>query len=200
MKKQYLALALAAATFLACNSGTSSNTADSTTMGSDSPATSMATTPATTDTSMKSAKSVSDMDKKFMMEAGAGGNTEVMASKIAVEKSTNAKVKDFANQMITDHTKAGDELKALAGQKNVTLPDSIMEDQHKALDDLRAKSGKDFDKAYVKMMEKDHKETVDKFQMASEKCEDSDVKMWASKTLPTLKMHKEHVDMLEKGM
>ncbi len=208
MKKTYLALALATTTFFACNSGTSSGTGDSTTsgsMGAASDTGSMNTmnndTSAASATTMNAnTKPVSDMDKKFMMDAAAGGNTEIMASQMAQSMSTNQKIKDFAGMMITDHTKAGDELKTIASQKNVTLPDSVMDDQHRNLDDLRKKSGKDFDKAYVKMMVKDHKETVDKFQMASEKCDDGDVKSFAAKTLPTIKMHKDAADALNKGM
>ena len=56
-----------------------------------------------------------------MMEAGAGGNTEIAASKLALERSSNERVKSYANMMITDHQKAGDELKSLASQKKRDL-------------------------------------------------------------------------------
>jgi len=201
MKKTYLAFALAATTFVACDSGTSSGTADSTTSATDSGnSLNTMTTTDTTATSSASAGPVSDMDKQFMMEAGAGGNTEVMASKVAVERATNPRVKAFANMMISDHTKTNDELKSLASQKSVTLPDSVMEKQHKELDDLRKESAKNFDKAYMKMMDKDHKETIDKFQMASEKCDNTDIRAFASKTIPALKMHKDSVDAIQKAL
>ncbi len=206
MKKTFLsAFVIASATFFSCGtSGTTSTDKDSTNTG-DTTSTSVSAAPADSsmkDTSSKMASTtpVSDMDKQFMMEAGAGGNTEIMASKVALDKATNPRVKAYANMMISDHTKAGDELKSLASQKNVTLPDSVMDKQHKELDDLRGTSTKNFDKAYMKMMDKDHKETIDKFEMAAKKCDDSDVKTFASKTLPTLKMHKDSVDAIQKAL
>jgi len=56
-----------------------------------------------------------------MAEAASGGMTEVELGKIASSKAQNAEVKKFAEMMVTDHTKAGDDLKALAVKKN-TLP------------------------------------------------------------------------------
>lgn len=205
MKKTFLsALVIATATFMSCGtSGTTSSNTDSTHTG-DTTSTMVSAVPDSsmkdTSTKMTSTTPVSAMDKQFMMEAGAGGNTEIMASKIALDKSTNDRVKAFANMMITDHTKAGDELKSLASQKGVTLPDSVMDNQHKALDDLRGTSTKNFNMAYMKMMDKDHTETIAKFETAAKKCDDSDVKMFASKTLPTIKMHEDSIMAIKKAM
>ncbi len=206
MKKIFLTgLVIASVTLFSCGtSGTtdtdrdSVHTGDTTTgsMSSDSSATSM-----TTDTTGKmSAGPVSAMDKQFMMDAAAGGNTEVEASRIALNQSSNDRVKNFANMMISDHTKAGDELKSIASAKSVTLPDSVMAKQHSELDMLRKTSARGFDKAYIAMMDKDHKETIDKFEMAAQKCDDSDVKTFASKTLPTLKMHQDSVKAIMTAM
>ena len=202
MKKAFLsALVISSATLFSCGtSGTTSTDTDSTHTGDTTSSASVSAAPADTSTKMASSTPVSDMDKQFMMEAGAGGNTEIAASKLALERSSNARVKSYANMMIADHQKAGDELKSLASQKSVTLPDSVIDKQHKDLDDLRGTSAKNFDKAYIKMMDKDHKETVDKFEMAAKKCDDSDVKTFASKTLPTLKMHTDSVEAIQKAL
>src|SRR5215204_6234316 len=61
----------------------------------------------------------------FWSKAAQGGMAEVELAKLALQKSTNADVKKFAQMMVTDHTKANDELKALAAKKNVTLPTDI---------------------------------------------------------------------------
>ena len=206
MKKTFLfAFVIASASLVSCGtSGTTSTDSDSVNSGDTGTAMAGSTMDAgmsdTTSTMKISAGPVSDMDKQFMMEAGAGGNTEIAASKVALERSSNDRVKQFANMMITDHQKAGDELKSIASAKSVTLPDSVMPKQHAALEMLRKAPANSFDKAYLAMMSKDHKETVDKFDMAAKKCEDSDVKGFASKTLPVIKMHKESVDSLQKSM
>jgi putative membrane protein len=75
-----------------------------------------------------------------------------------------------------------------------------MTKQHNALESLRKTSAKNFDKEYMDMMVKDHKEAVSKFQMASEKCDNGDVKTWAANTLPTLKMHLDSAQAIQKAV
>ncbi|MBV8388291.1 MAG: DUF4142 domain-containing protein [Mucilaginibacter sp.] len=143
---------------------------------------------------------VEESDAKFAVEAANGGMAEVVLGKLALEKSNNAKVKDFANMMVTDHSKVNDELKALAKKLNITLPDSIASDESKTRDDLAKKSGAEFDEAYVKDMVDDHKKDVKAFEDAAKNCKDNDLKAFAAKTLPTLKMHLEAIERVKKQM
>ena len=143
---------------------------------------------------------VDENDAKFAVEAANGGIAEVVLGKLAAEKATNQKVKDFGTMMVTDHSKANDELKALAHKLNITLPDSISSDESKTRDDLSKKAGADFDKAYVKNMVDDHKKDVKAFEDAAKNCKDSDLKAFATQTLPTLKMHLEAIEKIKKGM
>ncbi|TLV01461.1 DUF4142 domain-containing protein [Dyadobacter luticola] len=137
-------------------------------------------------------------DADFAVKAANGGMAEVALSKIAEEKATDPKVKDFAKQMVTDHTKANDELKALAASKNITLPSAPNEEKQKAAADLGSKSGKDFDKAYVSQMKKDHDETVKLFEDAQKDLKDAELKAFVDKTLPVIKAHAEHAKSLDK--
>ncbi len=102
--------------------------------------------------------------------------------------------------MVNDHTKAGDELAALAKTKNISLPLAPDADAKKAADDLAAKSGKDFDKAYINAMLDGHKKAVKLFEDASQNCKDPDLKAFATKTLPTLKMHLDSVQAIHDSM
>jgi len=91
--------------------------------------------------------------------------------------------------MVTDHSKANDELKSWAQQKNVTLPTEL-DAKHKAKRDQLAKlSGEAFDKAYMRDMLADHQHDVAAFKRESTSAKDSDLKAWAGKTLPTLEEH-----------
>ena len=61
---------------------------------------------------------------------------------------------------------------------------------HKAqLKKLEGLSGTDFDREFVSMAVKEHQQDVSKFEKASEKCEDTELKAWIQKTLPTLRDH-----------
>ncbi|WP_439557419.1 DUF4142 domain-containing protein [Dyadobacter sp.] len=146
-----------------------------------------------------SASAVAEDDAEFAVEAANGGMAEVALSKIAEEKATDPKVKSFAKQMITDHTKANDELKTLAMSKNITLPAAPNEEKQKAAADLGKKTGSDFDKAYIAQMKKDHDATVKLFEDAQKEVKDAELKAFIDKTLPVIKAHAEHVKAMDKS-
>ena len=75
-----------------------------------------------------------------------------------------------------------------------------MHDAQKTADDLAKKSGKDFDKAYVDAMLDGHKNAVKLFEDASQNCKDADLKAFATKTLPTLKMHLDSIQAIHDSM
>ena len=133
--------------------------------------------------------SLTDDDNKFVMKAASGGLMEVELGKLAQAKASNAKVKEFGSMMVTDHSKANDELKALAQSKGITLPGTMTDEHQKHVKDLSEKTGTDFDEAYMKMMVNDHKDDVDKFEECSKDSKDADLKAFATKTLPVLQKH-----------
>ena len=130
-------------------------------------------------------------DTEFAVAAADGGMIEVKLAELAATNASSKTVKDFAQNMIKDHSKANEELKALAQQKNISLPATLSDDKQKDYDDLAKKKGKDFDKAYASFMVDDHKEDVDEFEKAAKECKDPDVKAWAAGKVPTLQHHLE---------
>ncbi|MDB5024083.1 MAG: hypothetical protein JWP78_1838 [Mucilaginibacter sp.] len=158
----------------------------------------------TKDTSRNSAATggiaVDENDAKFASTAANAGMTEVNAGKMAQEKAVSTRVRNFATMMVNDHTKAGDELAAIAKTKNITLPAEPDADSKKMTADMGKKTGKDFDKAYVDQMVDDHKKAVKLFEDASKNCKDADLKAFAAKTLPTLKMHLDSVRAIHDKM
>lgn len=197
-------LAVAALGFQACNSGTkdSAQTADSTNaakVDSTKKDTSKTDSSAKT-TSSNASIAVDKDDADFAVKAADGGMTEVAYAKVALQKATNPQVKEFAQMMITDHTKANMELMALAKTKNITLPSAPSKDHQKVIDDASKKSGADFDKTYVNDMVSDHKEDVSLFQKASKDCKDADLKAFATKTLPVLQSHMDHINKIHDSM
>jgi putative membrane protein len=129
-------------------------------------------------------------DSSFMKDAAESGMAEVEASKIAVNKAVNTQIKSFAQQMIDDHTKANDELKALAASKNVKLPtEPSMVDRAK-IKMLDGADGANFDRRYADSFGVSaHQKTVKLFEKQAKNGKDAEVKAWAEKTLPTLQHH-----------
>ena len=128
-------------------------------------------------------------DKKFMREAAEGGLAEVELGKLATEKASSEEVKKFGQRMVDDHSKANEELKQLASSKNVNLPNEVSAKDKMTKERLSKLSGESFDRAYMQDMVKDHKKDVADFSRESKSAKDTDVKQFASKTLPTLKDH-----------
>jgi putative membrane protein len=200
MKQKLALVAIAALLAFGCQKTESANTDTtdtSTSVASDTMSTT--STMSTMDTSgtagtagtssTTGTTTVSSADQDFMTKAAIGGMAEVNMGNMAAQKATNADVKAFGNQMVTDHSKANDELKALAAQKGVTLPADVDDEHKKKADAMNAKSGKDFDKAYMADMVEDHEKDVKEFEKASKDAQDPDLKAWAAKTLPTLQHH-----------
>ncbi|MET3431061.1 putative membrane protein [Herbaspirillum seropedicae] len=129
-------------------------------------------------------------DKKFMTNAAEAGHTEVEASKIALEKSSNPAVKQFAQKMIDEHTTVGEELKQLASSKNVSLPEEPSMAQRAKIAVLEKLKGNTFDQRYASMIGVSaHEDAVKLFQKASSSAQDAEVKSFAAKTLPGLDKH-----------
>lgn len=128
-------------------------------------------------------------DTEFAVEAADGGMLEVQLGQLALTKATSPSVKKFAQTMVDDHSKANEELKTLAQQKNISLPGALSEKNQKKYNDLAEETGEDFDKAYCEFMVKDHKDDIDKFKKAAGDAKDADVKSWAAGKVPVLEHH-----------
>jgi putative membrane protein len=131
----------------------------------------------------------SSTDRRFVQDAGAGGAAEVALGKLATQKSSRDDVKQFGQQMVDDHTKAGAELKQVAGAKGMTPPDAPTPAQQKTADQLARRSGASFDKSFLNQMVLDHEKTIRLFKRESRSGADPDLKAFATKTLPTLEGH-----------
>ncbi|MDQ6755665.1 MAG: DUF4142 domain-containing protein, partial [Bacteroidota bacterium] len=77
----------------------------------------------------------------FVMKAVSGGMLEVQLGQLAIQKAKNQRVKNFGNMMVTDHSKANEELKSLASSKNITIPAALLPDHQKHFDMMKNKSG-----------------------------------------------------------
>jgi putative membrane protein len=133
--------------------------------------------------------SLSTTDANFINTVGAGGHAEVQFGQLAQTQATRVNVRAFAAQMVTDHTAAGNELAALAQQKQMTPP-SDMDLNHKASYDRLSKTyGSEFDRVYMQGQMEDHTAVVNAFQNEITNGSDADVKAFAQKYLPTIQHH-----------
>ncbi len=142
-------------------------------------------------TGVNSVMGIAPKTEDFITEAASSDMFEIESSKLAVERSQDAATKAFAQQMISDHTKTSDELKALVsgGKVKATIPTAMSSAQQSMLDDLKKLNGDDFTKQYHSDQEDAHEDAVDLFKRYSDEGENAELKAWAAKTRPALEHH-----------
>ena len=147
----------------------------------------------------KAAEEASPATAAFIKNATIGGSFEIASSQLALEKSNNAKIKDFAQKMIDDHTKADQKLKATldtSGLSRELAPATLDTKHQKMYDDLKAaKTG--FDKKFIAAQAAAHVEAVSLFTTYSKKGDNAALKSFATETLPTLQEHAKDVKALK---
>ena len=125
----------------------------------------------------------------FMMQAAQAGLAEVELSRIAQTNAQDPAVKKFAQMMVADHTKANDQVKALASKKGVTLPTAPDAAHQAEIQRVKGLKGADFDAEYIRIMVQDHEKAVGLFQSQAQAGTDAEAKALAAQTLPTLQAH-----------
>ena len=128
-------------------------------------------------------------DANFLVDAAEINLEDVQLGNLAQNRGTTARVKELGKTIETDHTKAMDDLKALAAKKQITIPTTLTDDGIKENKKLMDTKGSDFDKDYVDKMVSGHKDAISKFEKASTDANDPDIRSWAASMLPGLRQH-----------
>jgi putative membrane protein len=144
------------------------------------------------------ATTVSTADQGFILAAAQGGMTEVKLGELATQKGMRDDVKAFGQMMVKDHTAINDDLKSLAAQKGVTLPDSLDAKHQGMVDKMAALTGSAFDDAYIAAMIKGHKQDAKAFKAESAATTDADIKSFLDKSIPTVEAHLQHITTMKK--
>jgi putative membrane protein len=116
------------------------------------------------------------VDKAFVKKALEGNMAEIEMGKLALQKSNDDQVKQFAQRMVDDHGKMQDQLKPAAQQMGVKVPDGPSKSQVKSMDKMKALSGDAFDQAYIKDMVKDHKKDDSDFKLEAQSTQNPQLK------------------------
>jgi putative membrane protein len=140
----------------------------------------------------------SPVDKMFVSKAMQGSLAEVQLGQMTLQKSNNAQVKEFAQRMIDDHTKLNEQMKPVAQQLGVTVPDQISKGDRKTIAKLQALSGSAYDQAYIKDMVKDHKQDLNEFQMEASSGQDQTAKDAANQGSKVIAQHLQMAQQMAK--
>src|SRR6201996_5581630 len=150
-------------------------------------------------TGVNSALGIAPKTEDFIKEAATSDMLEIQAAKIAEQKG-DAQEKQFAAQMITDHTKTSTELKSMGpADMKSAIPTGLVDSSQKKLDKLNNTKPDDFASEYDPMQVSAHKDAVSLFERYAKGGDNEKLKDWAGKTLPALQHHLEMAQALDKN-
>jgi len=144
---------------------------------------------------------LNETDETFVETAATSNMAEIEFGQLAATKASDSLVRVYAQEMVTEHTAAQDELEALADDyAGIEWPNEVNEAHEDLLDDLNNAEGASFDSLYMRTQVEMHEDAVAAFQAATSNTTDARVKAYASKYLPHLEMHLEKADSLHTAM
>jgi putative membrane protein len=139
-------------------------------------------------------------DKRFVKDAVMSATMEIEIGKLATEKASSDPIKQFAQATVDDQTKLTEELRKIANNEKIDIPDSIDAKHQSRVDKLSKLSGTEFDRGVVKELTKDQQHDVREFQSEAQDGADPAVKEFAARALPTLQQRMETAKNLSKDV
>jgi len=136
-------------------------------------------------------------EQDFMMKTTQAHLSEMDMAMLAMQKSQNADVKDYANMIQSDHRNAVEDLTDLMKDKNVSQPSVLTPEAKADIEKMTALSGAEFDREFVNMMVSDHQKMVEMFRDQAAIAQNPDVKKYAEDLLPKLQMHSDKAQKLQ---
>lgn len=145
---------------------------------------------------------LTDESQKFVTEAAQSTMFEIRSSEVALERSQNKDVRDFAQKMINDHSKAKADMTSLlqVTKAESALPQVLDEAYQEKVKDLQEADLEDFDQDYISVQVDAHDKALSLFKDYAEDGENSNLRQFAAQTLPTLQQHDKHVEELDKAI
>lgn len=138
-------------------------------------------------------------DKQFLKMAADGNMMEAHAGQMAEAQASSESVKDFGKTLEQDHTKAYNELAAVADKAGESIPKGINVSHDKPMEQLMHLKGKAFDRSFVRHEIQDHQKTIAAFEREAKQGQNPDLMSYAQQSLPVLQKHLQMAQMLAKS-
>jgi putative membrane protein len=135
------------------------------------------------------AQALTPDEETFIKKAATSDQAEITLSQLAVKRASSPEVKQFAQTMVTDHTKSTSLLKPIAATHGVSLPESSGPQTDEKVKRLEKQSGIAFDKTYIEIMVADHEEVLHAFETEAGKAADPKLKDFITTVQPIVANH-----------
>ena len=139
---------------------------------------------------------LTDRDLNFISAQLENNMAEVAAAQLALQRSQNTSVRDFAEKMITDHNYAQNTLQPIASMHRISPPPTPTNAHRAMLDRLSQLNGTAFDREYVNFVVSDQAQDVSEFNTELPLVVDGHVSAWTQNIRPMLLQHQEIAQQL----
>jgi len=136
-------------------------------------------------------------EQDFMIKAAQANLAEIDMARLAMQKTQNPDVKDYAHMIESDHTNALEDLTDLMRDKGMSPPNALTPETKMDIEKMTALSGPELDREFANSMVADHQKAVEMFRDQVNIAQAPEVKKYADKLLPTLEMHLEKAQKLQ---
>lgn len=143
---------------------------------------------------------VNESDAQFAVRAADHNMGSIQLANLAMENANDSRIKAIAISLLEEHQMANQELSGISRRKMITLPEAPGDNQLDDIKKLHEEQANEFDKTYLELMINKHEDLRDLLENASEDARDTDLQAYASKYLPLIKKHEEHLKSLSDSM
>lgn len=149
----------------------------------------------------RAAETLNDVDREFATVAFGANIAEVQAGRLGAEKTLNEDVRQYAREMVKDHTAANEDLMRMAKAKALQLPTAPHADFKEALQRMNMVTGPQHDRFYMDQFGiTGHERMVEVYEKEIREGQDADLKQFAERRLQTVKVHLEQARKIIHGV
>lgn len=138
----------------------------------------------------------------YVNGAGAADLFEVKASQLALERSTNPAIREFAQHMVNAHTDSTAKLKKTLVGENVDLspPTKLEPEKQELLDQLTNASVEDFNALYARLQVQGHEEALGLHEEYAKVGNNDTLRKFADEMTAHVKNHLEQAKRIEQSI
>jgi putative membrane protein len=125
-------------------------------------------------------------DRQFLQDASVSSAWLITLGDIALRQAASRDIKDFSKMMISDQGRIDGELKNLAKQKNIKLPEDTDPVRRNTIVFLSQEYGAAFDRNYISLMADVHQRDAALYREETEKGLDTDIRAFAGRFVKRL--------------
>ena len=130
----------------------------------------------------------------FATAVAASDLYEIESSRLALQKSASAGVKEIAQMLVREHQASSAQLRTAAQAAGVTVAPALDSEKQGMVDALRAASGDEFDQLYMSQQRLAHAKSLMLLQSYAQSGDNEALKQFASKTQAAIEFHIDRIN------